>query len=75
MKVTGRNLCLVLQAVKDAISEMRTQIGSCPDVVHYAADIEEYEESIKEYDALQIRIIKAIERESAKKAKMSCTLP
>ena len=56
MKFTGRNLQWVKYAMELAVDELHNQIATCPDVVHYAEDIERCENQQKQLRAIIARI-------------------
>jgi hypothetical protein len=58
MQFTGKNLVMVLWALNDAIAEVHNQIATCPDVIHHADAIEEYEKQELEYTKLKNRVEK-----------------
>ena len=35
MKITGKNLALVVEAIKGAIADIHYHVASCPDVIEY----------------------------------------
>lgn len=61
MRFTGRNLELVAVALAWALDEVRTRIGSCPDVKEYADDIAELEAIGEELWLLGMRVEKRLE--------------
>ena len=56
MTFSGTSLELLRDAVGAAISDTRMHIGSCPDVVEYAEDIDELEDHILKLERLYARI-------------------
>lgn len=58
MQFTGKNLQTVVNALHGAISDVQMHIGSCPDVIEYAQDIEDYEAEKEQYQRLLNRILK-----------------
>lgn len=64
MQFTGHNLNLIRFAVELAVSEIRNEIATCPDVNLYEYDLEDLEEQKDEFERLLARIDKAIEKES-----------
>lgn len=63
MQITGQNLCLVAEALRDAKAEMHNQIATCPDVDAYAEDIDECEVWIMRYNKLLARVERALIKE------------
>lgn len=63
MKFTGNNLLRIRMAVVWALSDLHSQIGSCPDVFEYAEDIEELEAEIAQLEKLKARIERALVKE------------
>lgn len=63
MQFTGKNLVLVRDCIDGAISDLRGQIGSCPDVFHFREQISALEEQIDEMDKLMARVDRAILKE------------
>lgn len=43
MKITGKNLQLVIEALKGAIADTHNSIVTCPEVIEFAEQIEELE--------------------------------
>ena len=56
MNFTGRTLQIIRDALDLAHRELHNMIATCPDVVEYAEDIEEYERQQKELEKLMARI-------------------
>ena len=63
MQITGRNLCIVREALDDAVSGLRNQIATCPDVILYSEDLDEYEAWIMKYEKLIARVDRALIKE------------
>jgi hypothetical protein len=60
MRFTGKNLELVFRALHHAIGDVNMHIGSCPDVIEYADDIEQLERERDEYVLLLLRVEKRL---------------
>ncbi len=58
MVFSGQTLADLHGIIGMAISEVQMQIGSCPDVNHFADDIEDLEEEKEKLKKLQARIAK-----------------
>lgn len=56
MQFTGKNLLLVRDSIGWAISDIQNDIGQCPNVFEYAADIAEWKENIAELEKLLVRV-------------------
>lgn len=67
MKIHGKKLLLVRDAVAVLLQEINNQIVTCPepDEPEFAIQLAEYEELRVELVRLQVRIDRSIERESA----------
>lgn len=63
MKITGKNLRLVRNALDLADAELHNMIATCPDVIEYAEDIEDYERQREELSRFMAKIDAAIQRE------------
>ncbi len=66
MQFTGRNLLFVRTGIEYALGEISNQIGTCPDFVEYADDIERLEQEREQYEKLLARIDKALVKEEMK---------
>ncbi|MCR5894485.1 MULTISPECIES: hypothetical protein [Burkholderia] len=64
MNFTGKNLQLVRDAIDGAISDIQSQIGSCPDVNEYATELDDLEDQKAEFERLRNRVDAAIAREN-----------
>ncbi len=64
MIFTGKNLQLVRDAIDGAISDIQSQIGSCPSVDEYAAELDDLEDQKAEFERLRNRVDTAIARET-----------
>ena len=67
MKITGKNLRLLSEALDLALVEVHNMIATCPDVIEYAEDIEEYEQKQKELQQLAAKVVCAIAKEEEKR--------
>lgn len=67
MQFTGANLRLLRRAINDALGEIQNQIATCPDVIEYAADIDELEQERGSYERLASRVDFAIKKEEIRK--------
>jgi hypothetical protein len=56
MRFTGKNLELMESALSRAISDVQMTIGSCPDVVEFADDLEFLEREKSLYEQLFGRV-------------------
>lgn len=65
MKITGKNLALVIEAVKGAIEAIRSHIASCPDPIEFEDKLDEYEIQQRKYQRLLDRCTKALEEETS----------
>ena len=63
MQITGKNLALVIEAVKGAIEAIRNHIASCPDPIEYEDRLDELEIQQRKYQRLLDRCTKALEEE------------
>jgi hypothetical protein len=63
MQITGQNLCLVADALRDAKAEMNNQIATCPDVDRYVEELDDCEVWIMRYDKLLARVERALIKE------------
>lgn len=66
MKITGKNLRLVRNALDLADAELHNMIATCPDVVVYAEDIKEYERQQEELRRFMLKVDVAIAKEETK---------
>jgi hypothetical protein len=60
MIFTGKNLLIIRQALEDSKSELHNMIATCPDVVTYADDLDEYEVEMARVKKLCDRIDKSL---------------
>ena len=65
MKITGRNLELVAEALEGMIENIHYYIASCPDVIEYANKIEELEAEKETFHKLAEKVNEALEKEKA----------
>jgi uncharacterized protein (UPF0179 family) len=63
MIFTGNNLRLVRQGLSYALQEVHNQIATCPDVIHYADDIDALEVERTKLERLKARVDRAIAKE------------
>lgn len=63
MQITGKNLALVIEAVKGAISDIQYHVASCPDPIEFEDKLDEYELQQRKYQRLLDRCTKALEEE------------
>lgn len=63
MQITGKNLALVIEAVKGAIADIHYHVASCPDVIEFEDKLDEYEIQQRKYQRLLDRCTKALEEE------------
>lgn len=63
MIFTGKNLRRVHNAIKRAISDIKMEIGMCPDHIKYSDEIDALEEEQAEFEKLLVRVEKAITKE------------
>lgn len=63
MIFTGDNLCIVLEALKDAKAELRNQQGTCPNVIEFSEQLEELDVWEAKYDRLIARVKKSLIKE------------
>lgn len=61
MKFTGKNLVMIQRGIDLVLSELQNQIGTCPDVVEYADDIEQLEAEIAQFQRLANRVDAVLE--------------
>lgn len=62
MRFTGRNLVLVRDALMHAISDIQTDIGSCPAPFEYENEIKALEERKTEFELLLARVELRLDR-------------
>ena len=65
MQITGKNLALVVEAVKGAIADIHYRVASCPDVIEFEDKLDEYEIQQRKYQRLLDRCTKALEEEKS----------
>jgi hypothetical protein len=65
MQITGKNLALVVEAVKGAIADIHYHVASCPDVIEFEDKLDEYEIQQRKYQRLLDRCTKALEEEKS----------
>jgi len=58
MQIKGQDLVFVLWALNDAIHEVHNQIATCPDVIEYADQLDEFERQMADYERLRDRVLK-----------------
>lgn len=63
MQITGKNLALVIEAVKGAIADIQYHVASCPDPIEFEDKLDEYELQQRKYQRLLDRCTKALEEE------------
>ena len=63
MQITGKNLALVIEAVKGAIADIQDHVASCPDPIEFEDKLDEYELQQRKYQRLLDRCTKALEEE------------
>lgn len=63
MKITGKNLQLVIEGLEGAIADIHNSIATCPDVIEFAERIEELETQQREFQQLLNRCRKSLARE------------
>ena len=63
MHITGKNLALVIEAVKGAIADIHYHVASCPDAIEFEDKLDEYEIQQRKYQRLLDRCTKALEEE------------
>lgn len=63
MQFTGKRLVMVRQGIELAISELHNQIATCPDVGHYADDLDALEAEKARYEKLLRQIDRSIAKE------------
>ena len=56
MQISGKNLALVLEAIDLALSELHNQEATCPDVNHFAEDLDEIDKKREKIKKLRERI-------------------
>lgn len=63
MQITGKNLALVIEAVKGAIADIQYHVASCPDPIEFEDKLDEYEIQQRKYQRLLDRCTDALEEE------------
>ena len=63
MNITGKNLALVIEAVKGAIADIQYHVASCPDPIEFEDKLDEYELQQRKYQRLLDRCTDALEEE------------
>lgn len=63
MQITGKNLALVIEAVKGAIADIQYHVASCPDPIEFEDKLDEYELQQRKYQRLLDRCTDALEEE------------
>lgn len=66
MQITGKNLALVIEAVKGAIADIQYHVASCPDPIEFEDKLDEYELQQRKYQRLLDRCTDALEEEKGK---------
>ena len=61
MTFSGASLELVRDAVEGALRDIQNHIGSSPNVIEYAGDIEDYENQAATLELLLVRINRKLE--------------
>lgn len=67
MQFTGNNLLRVRNALGWAISDLRNEIATCPDVFQYEAELDDIEDEIEQLEKLIKRVDRAIAKEGIPK--------
>ena len=64
MQITGKNLALVIEAVKGTIADIQYHVASCPDPIEFEDKLDEYELQQRKYQRLLDRCTDALEKET-----------
>ena len=63
MKITGKNLALVIEALEGAVTDIHYHVASCPDVIEYEDRLDELEIQQRKFQRLLDRCTKALNEE------------